>query len=122
MFNLYSVTLFYAMDVNLYNGSSLFTVINSVFSMFINNLGSDSEFVFLGIMNSKKGEKLLNYSSWVHKSIKLSINEEYVSLDSIKEYLTSLDKNKNYVLIIAVISDKGMFMAPREKNSEYFIL
>lgn len=65
---------------------------------------------------NKKSNKVFNYAPWQYKDLELSKNEEeYINLNTIKDFLSSLKKDKNYVLIITMITEDGFKIATKDK-------
>src|SRR5579859_1384326 len=59
---------------------------------------------------------------WLHKDIELSHGSDYIELSTIQKFLHSLNQDNNYMLLIVIISDQGMKMAPNKiiENVNYF--
>lgn len=59
---------------------------------------------------------------WLHKEIFLSEGSDYVDVKNIQKFLFSLDKNHNFMLLIVIVSELGLKMAPTKKieNVSYF--
>src|SRR5579859_1697557 len=60
---------------------------------------------------------------WLHKEIELSHGSEYIELSSIQKFLHSLNQDNNYMLLIVIITEQGMKMAPNkiiEKVSYFY--
>lgn len=66
---------------------------------------------------SNSSKKIKNYSSWFHKEMTITDNdsENYINLDEIKRFLSSLKKDQNYVLIIIIMTEEGLKIATKQK-------
>lgn len=57
------------------------------------------------------------YKVWQHRNIEINTNDEFeiISKECIINFIKSLGKNSNYILLIFINSDQGKFMAPRNR-------